>query len=160
MTDDQIESFLQKAYMIYLHPGSYTGSTTNIPGEVSLAFKYEDADECLAFWKYARENFPIARLSINILQVAEDRIDFCLLVDGKINSLALNVRNLKVTPDRVVWFFKRQPNDKPLLLSVRINSKIQTLESTVAFMEASQVAEIHQPIIIHSWEGRPFGTSA
>ena len=157
MTETELEFFLQAATSISLQPGRYSLISPELPGEIIIKIKYEKAEEYLQFYHYINNNFKDIKITAKITQRSIDKIDLILLIESDPPRI-LKVSGLNCKNDNIDFFFKKQPQNKPLNLFIRINKPITSLEEMGSFMEAEDEAGVNKPLIISSWKGVALNT--
>lgn len=157
MTDDELEECIRKALRISFTPGVYSpfSGSADIPGQIGIVFKPQDVAAYLRFSKFMRAEYKNFKKSIYISQSALDRVDFIFMVE-KEPATILKVGGLLCKPEAVSSFFKRQPQDKPILLIAHL---LQSHDAFTTLIVQDPGSESIHPIQIHSWKGKPFGTS-
>jgi hypothetical protein len=159
MTDDYLEEMISKSRSLGLVPGFYSTEGQYIPGQISLSFSKEDAYESMEFHKYLRIEFEGLNKKVYLKQTDADKIDFTLMIERE-PAVILSVKNLFCRADLIKHFFRSQPKDKWLYFIVHFNQPPDTMENTIALMDAAQKSGVHQGIQIHFWNGTSIGTSS
>lgn len=152
MTENYLEDIIKKSGKIGLVPGFHSIEGEYLPGQISLSFSREDAYDSMDFHKYLRTAFDGLNKKVYLKQVDNDKIDFTLIIE-KEPAVILSVKNLFCPEDRIKHFFRSQRKDKPLFFVVHFNQPPDTMDNTLAIMEAANESGVHQGIKIDFWDG-------
>ncbi|MEO6669781.1 MAG: hypothetical protein ABIN36_09920 [Ferruginibacter sp.] len=154
MTDSELEESIGKALRISFTPGIYSlfSGGSDIPGQIGIVFRPQDVSDYLRFSKYMREEYKDFKKSVYISQSAPDKVDFIFMVE-KEPATILKVNNLLCKPEAVSSFFKRQPNNKPILLFAHL---LQSPGASGTLLVEDPGPESIRPIQINSWKGKAY----
>jgi hypothetical protein len=148
MTDIELEQCIKNAIRISLIPGFITVDGNFLPGQLTIVFHPKDVDNYLAFSECIRNEHNDFKKSIFIKEISLDKIDFTFTVE-KNPAVILHVKNVNSNSEKISYFTKRQPIEKPILMVAQI---IENQEAFFKLLEADSNHEAAQPIKIDFWK--------
>ena len=152
MTESELETFISKAYRIGLIPGSYSPFYSDLMGNINLSFKDIEVDEFILYSSYVRTSFSGLELKIHLNQVAEDKINFTLMVNTT-PAIILSVKDLQCSFEHTKYFFKKQLPHKPIYLHLNIN---QSHSVFMELIDKDPKAELSSGILINYIDFIPY----
>ncbi|WP_295231414.1 hypothetical protein [Sediminibacterium sp.] len=158
MTEKYLEEFIKKSGKIGLIPGFYTVKGDYLSGQISFSYNIEDAFDSIDFHNYLNAEFKELNKIVYLKQVDIDKIDFTLIIE-KTPTVIVSVKDLFCPQDRIKDFFRRQLKNKPLLFVINFKQPPDTMDNTIAIMEAAAESGVHEGIQIQHWDGTPLETS-
>ncbi len=158
MTDNEIEETIKNSRAIIFQQGIHSLFSDEVPGMIGLLFNNETLLNAIEMYEYIQKDLLTFTKRIHIKQSDLNKIDFTFIIE-KDPAIVITVKNLDAKEGQIKMFLEKEPQNKPINLSIIHNGKPDTIENMAFLASASLEANLHQPIHIHFWSGLSLGTS-